>query len=312
MSKRGSGPEISPGFVLLDKPAGVTSHDMVSRVRKLIGTRRVGHAGTLDPAATGVLVLGIGRATRLLGPIAAADKSYQATVRFGMSTTTDDADGELLAKANAATVSAADLAAVLPAYQGLIRQRPSAVSAIKVDGRRAYARVRAGEQVELAAREVRVDYIRLTGWHPAGDVVDADIEVSCGSGTYIRALARDLGETLGVGGHVRTLRRTRLGPLPVADCVDLAQFVTDPQVVPLAVAGPRWFPTAQVSVAQAVDLSFGRRIQIDWADSSAQVLLADPAGQVIALAESKDGMLAPVLVFADPNAVDPGEDGAGK
>jgi tRNA pseudouridine55 synthase len=298
--------------VLLDKPVGVTSHDMVSRVRRLVGTRRVGHAGTLDPAATGVLVLGIGRATRLLGPIAAADKSYRATVRFGLSTTTDDAEGESVRQVDASRLTAADLLAAIPAFQGQIMQRPSAVSAIKVDGRRAYARVRSGEHVELAARPVRVDSIRLTGWQPAGDLVDAEVEVTCGSGTYIRALARDLGQALGVGGHVRALRRTRLGPVPVDDCVELEQFVAEPRVEPLAAAGPRWFDIVPVSCEQAVDLSFGRPVPHESISPAAQVLLTDPGGQVVALAKSKDGMLSPVLVFADPNAVNLGEDGAGK
>ncbi len=309
MSRRRSGPEVPPGFVLLDKPGGVTSHDMVNRVRRLVGTRRVGHAGTLDPAATGVLVLGVGRATRLLGPIAAADKSYRATIRLGESTTTDDAEGATVSTVDASRVTPDDLTALLPAFHGLIRQRPSAVSAIKVDGRRAYARVRAGENVELADREVRVDSIRLIGWHPAGDVVDADIDVTCGSGTYIRALARDLGDSLGVGGHVRTLRRTRLGPLPVADCVDLVTFESDPQVVPLAVAGARWFPVVPVSREQTVEVSFGRPIPGGPDFSSPQVLLADPDGQVVALAKPKDGMLAPVLVFADPIVVDRSDSG---
>lgn len=200
---------------MVDKPAGMTSHDVVGRVRRLVGTRKVGHAGTLDPMATGVLVLGVNRATRLLGHLALHDKTYEATIRLGQDTVTDDAEGEVIASPGAAGLAEEAITQAVAALTGDIEQRPSAVSAIKVDGQRSYARVRAGEQVELAARPVTVSRFSVLARRDITvdgvAVVDLDVVVDCSTGTYVRALARDLGQALGTGGHLTALRRTRVG-----------------------------------------------------------------------------------------------------
>ncbi len=201
----------APGLVVVDKPAGMTSHDVVSRCRRIFATRKVGHAGTLDPMATGVLVVGIERATKILGLLTAADKSYAATIRLGQTTTTEDAEGEVLQTVSASQVSDADIEAAVAALRGDISQTPSAVSAIKVGGKRAYQLAREGQTVELAARPVRIDRFEVRDVRRSADVVDVDVEVDCSSGTYIRALARDIGEALGVGAHLTALRRTRVG-----------------------------------------------------------------------------------------------------
>ncbi|OBI12117.1 tRNA pseudouridine(55) synthase TruB [Mycobacterium sp. E2497] len=206
-----SGPGIGPGLVLVDKPAGMTSHDVVGRCRRIFSTRRVGHAGTLDPMATGLLVIGIDRATKILGLLTAASKSYAATVRLGQTTSTEDAEGEVLHSVSAAHLAREAIDAAVAGLRGDIEQVPSAVSAIKVDGRRAYRLVREGQAVELAARPVRIDRFEVLDVRPAGEFVDVDVEVDCSSGTYVRALARDVGVALGVGGHLRALRRTRVG-----------------------------------------------------------------------------------------------------
>ena len=204
------------GLVVVDKPGGMTSHDVVARVRRLAGTRKVGHAGTLDPMATGVLVLGVERATRLLGHLMLTEKAYDATVRLGVATTTDDAEGEVTASVPTAGLDEASVREAAAAFVGELEQVPSAVSAIKVDGRRAYARVRAGEEVELAPRSVTVHELVVHDVRLGDDVVDVDLRVRCSSGTYIRAIARDLGAALGVGGHLTALRRTAVGPYDLA------------------------------------------------------------------------------------------------
>ncbi|HWN32921.1 MAG TPA: tRNA pseudouridine(55) synthase TruB, partial [Pseudonocardia sp.] len=200
------------GLVVVDKPGGLTSHDVVGRLRRLLGTRKIGHAGTLDPMATGVLVLGVERATRLLGHLALDTKAYAATIRLGVATSTDDAEGEVTATRDAGAVDEAEVRAGMAALTGAIEQVPSSVSAIKVDGKRAYRRVRDGEQVELAARPVTVAEFALDAVHRGDGHTDLDVRVECSSGTYVRALARDLGAGLGVGGHLTALRRTRVGP----------------------------------------------------------------------------------------------------
>lgn len=299
------------GFVMIDKPAGWTSHDVVARARRVLGTRKVGHAGTLDPLATGVLVLGIGRATKLLGMIAGGDKEYRATIRLGVTTHTDDREGEVWAQVPADHLTADLIQAAMAEFIGDISQRPSSVSAIKVDGRRAHERVRGGEHVELAARQVTVAAFELAAHRLAGpdtEVPHLDIEVRvvCGSGTYVRALARDLGSALGVGGHVVELRRTRLGPISVDECETIAQFEAAPDVVSLGEAATRWFPLVQVSATGSVDLRHGRAIDLPAGAASdsatARVLAADPGGEVVALVEPRSGMLAPVIVFMAPPA----------
>ncbi|WP_255361996.1 tRNA pseudouridine(55) synthase TruB, partial [Mycobacterium sp. 1081908.1] len=202
---------MGPGLVVVDKPAGMTSHDVVGRCRRIFSTRRVGHAGTLDPMATGVLVIGVERATKILGLLTAASKSYAATIRLGQTTSTEDAEGEVLQTVPAGHVTDSQIEAAVAGLRGDIEQVPSAVSAIKVDGRRAYRLVREGQTVELAARPVRIERFEVLAVRRDGDVIDVDVDVDCSSGTYIRALARDLGAALGVGGHLTALRRTRVG-----------------------------------------------------------------------------------------------------
>jgi tRNA pseudouridine55 synthase len=221
------------GLLVVDKPSGLTSHDVVARVRRLAGTRRVGHAGTLDPAATGVLVLGLGRATRLLGHLALADKDYLATIRLGEATTTDDAEGEQVSSASTARLGEDAVRSAVGGMVGELDQVPSAVSAVKVGGVRSYARVRAGEQVELAARTVTVSaFDVLAVRRPAPDLLDLDVAVTCSTGTYVRALARDLGVELGVGGHLTALRRTRVGGFDLTAARTLDELAAGVDVVP--------------------------------------------------------------------------------
>ena len=229
------------GLLVVDKPAGMTSHDVVARVRRLAGTRKVGHAGTLDPMATGVLVLGLGRATRLLGHLTLTDKAYDATIRLGVVTTTDDAEGEVVATSPVDAVTEHDVREALAGFVGEIDQVPSSVSAVKVAGRRAYERVRAGEDVQLASRRVRIEEILVRDVRPA----EVEVSVRCSSGTYIRALARDLGARLGVGGHLTALRRTAVGPYALADAHPLEQLEGDLPVLPLAAAARQGFPGAR-------------------------------------------------------------------
>jgi tRNA pseudouridine55 synthase len=287
-----SGPD---GLVVIDKPGGWTSHDVVGRLRRLAGTRRVGHAGTLDPMATGVLVCGIGRATRLLGHLALTSKTYRATIRLGVRTNTDDADGEVLEQTPVA-VSADRLAVAMAALTGDIEQVPSSVSAIKVRGQRAYARVRAGEEVTLAPRRVQVTRFELVARR--GD--DLDVVVSCSSGTYVRALARDLGEALGCGAHLSTLRRTRVGPFDDSAAASLDRLnaigsVTEALIsLPEAVGAA--FPRRDLDPDEAREVSFGRRIAATGHDRPVGAFAPD--GTVVALMEDRDGAARPLVVFA--------------
>ncbi|MFE6734000.1 tRNA pseudouridine(55) synthase TruB [Microbacterium sp. NPDC057650] len=250
---------VSPGILLVDKPGGLTSHDVVARVRRAFGTRKVGHAGTLDPMATGLLVIGIEGATRLLTYIVGADKTYEATIRLGQATTTDDAEGEIVSTTDTGDVPASAIEAGIAALTGEISQVPSAVSAIKVDGRRAYDRVRAGEQVELAAREVTVSRFEVLAERRTDGGIDLDVIVDCSSGTYIRALARDLGAGLGVGGHLTALRRSRVGRFDVADAVTIDQLAEAEPMTPAA-AAERVLPVLAVTADEARDLRHGKRL----------------------------------------------------
>ena len=297
-------PTAPDGVVVVDKPAGWTSHDVVARMRWLAGTRKVGHAGTLDPMATGVLVVGIGRATRLLTYIVGADKEYTATIRLGVSTTTDDAEGETLAVTDASGVTAQAIAAGVAALTGDIQQVPSAVSAIKVDGQRAYARVRAGEDVELAARPVTVSRFEVHDVRAVDGVVDIDVTVVVTSGTYVRALARDLGARLGVGGHLTALRRTRVGGyrLDVARTLDeLAEVAPDVpiDVVSRADSARATFPVRELTPQESVALSYGQRLSAGDDDTTTGPTAAiAPDGRLVALVETRGGAVRPVLVFA--------------
>ena len=279
------------GILLVDKPGGMTSHDVVARTRRAFGTRKVGHAGTLDPMATGLLVVGIEAATRLLTFVVGADKTYRATIRLGQSTGTDDADGEIVATAEperVAAITAARIAAGVADLTGAISQVPSAVSAIKVDGRRAYDRVRAGEEVVLAARDVVVSRFEVISDSPAvGGTRDLDVIVDCSSGTYIRALARDLGAALGVGAHLTALRRTRVGPFDVAEAVAL-DGLAEAQPLSAAAAAGRILPVLPVSAQEAVDLRHGKRLagQRDRLEG-VRAAAIDPDGALVGIVERR-------------------------
>jgi tRNA pseudouridine55 synthase len=285
------------GIVVVDKPAGLTSHDVVARMRRIAGTRKVGHAGTLDPMATGVLVLGIERATRLLGHLSLHDKTYEATIRLGVSTVTDDAEGDVVAVASAAAVADRAVAEGIAALTGDIQQRPSAVSAIKVDGVRSYARVRSGEDVELPARPVTVSEFRVVELRRIADVLDLDVVVTCSSGTYIRALARDLGSSLGVGGHLRALRRTRVGAFGLDQARTLEQLGESFALVPLADAVAAAFPRVDVDDATAATVLHGGRPATVLPDGGPVGVFA-PDGRVLSLAEPAGGTLKALVVFS--------------
>lgn len=351
-------PQGPSGLMVIDKPAGMSSHDVVSRMRRIAGTRRVGHAGTLDPAATGVLILGVNKATKLLTYLVGQDKTYDATIRLGIETLTEDAEGEHTAAHPEAVEALTDMgpeqmrARILEAVAGLrgdIMQVPSAVSAIKINGVRSYARVRGGEEVELPARPVTISEFTVhsvtagfaeyvvedpEGEHVATSVpvIDCDVTVSCSSGTYIRALARDLGKALGTGGHLTALRRTRVGAVRLQDAADLAELTArreasegpleDLPLLPLEKAARRIFGARELSAAEASDISYGRRIApsgdgtvvkrsahasadeqgaIQHASVEGIVAGFAPDGTLVALLENKmqrgKAQAAPVLVF---------------
>ena len=288
--------ELPAGLVVVDKPAGVTSHDVVARVRRLAGTRKVGHAGTLDPMATGVLVLGVNRATRLLGHLLLTDKGYDATIRLGVATTTDDAEGEELSRAGVEGVTDDAVRAALAGQVGEIEQVPSAVSAIKVDGRRAYDRVRAGEQVELAARRVRIDTIEVRSVTPGADVLDVDVSVRCSSGTYVRAIARDLGTALGTGGHLTALRRTSVGAFGLDSARTLEELAEEFTMLPIGDGARTSFPAYELDEAQARDVRFGRSLTTQLGHEGAVALFA-PDGEFLALYEQRGEVARAVAVF---------------
>jgi tRNA pseudouridine55 synthase len=296
------------GLVIVDKPGGMTSHDVVARIRRLAGTRRVGHAGTLDPMATGVLVVGVEKATRLLGYLALTEKQYDATIRLGQSTTTDDAEGEITATAPAAHVSAAllskaallsedVLAAAVEGLTGEISQVPPAVSAIKVDGQRAYRLTRAGAAPELKPRPVTVHEFTVTAIRRNGDLLDVDATVRCSSGTYIRALARDLGAALGTGGHLVRLRRTRVGEYGLEDARTLEQLAERFEVMPLAQAAAAAFPRRDLSADEARRLAHGGRLPA-CIDSERPTAAFAPDGSLVALLTEQAGQARPLVVFA--------------
>lgn len=302
MSKAPANP--TSGVLLVDKPQGITSHDVVSRARKAIGTRRVGHAGTLDPMATGLLILGVNAATRLLTWVVGLDKEYTATIRLGAGTNTDDAEGELLGLPDAAALAAVTDEAVasgVAALTGPILQRPSSVSAIKVDGRRAYTLAREGEDVVLPERPVTVSAFEvLAVRRGAGDDaawIDIDVRVECSSGTYIRALARDLGAGLGVGGHLTALRRTRIGPFTVAGASGIAEGdlagLADRMLRPTDVA-TGLFERLDLTEEQAADLGHGKRIALGETGAGTLAAVA-PDGRLVGLVQNVSGR-AHVLV----------------
>jgi tRNA pseudouridine55 synthase len=289
------------GLVIVDKPQGLTSHDVVGRIRRLAGTRRVGHAGTLDPMATGVLVIGVEKATRLLGHLALSEKEYSATIRLGQATDTDDAEGQVIAETSAAGVSEASLEAAAAALTGEIEQVPPGYSAIKVAGKRAYRLARQGAAPELAARPVTVAAFTVRAVRRVGDLVDADVTVTCSSGTYIRALARDLGRALGVGGHLTALRRTRVGPYEIAGAATLDQLAATFAVIPLAEAAAVAFRPVHLTEDQARSVAHGGRVAIsdlDWPGAAPGPVAAfGPDGSLIALFTEEAGQARPLAVF---------------
>jgi tRNA pseudouridine55 synthase len=281
---------VSPGILLVDKPAGLTSHDVVARTRRALDTRKVGHAGTLDPMATGLLVIGVEGATRLLTYIVGADKTYEATIRLGQTTGTDDADGEILTRASAESwnsVTPDRVSAGIRALTGAISQVPSSVSAIKVDGRRAYDRVRAGEEVVLAARDVTVSRFEVIAERTGDGFLDLDVVVDCSSGTYIRSLARDLGAALGVGGHLTALRRSRVGDFDIADAVTVDGVVETALLTPAA-AAVRVLDPLPVSTEEARDLRHGKRL-LGQADrlTGASAAAIDEDGVLVGVVERR-------------------------
>jgi tRNA pseudouridine55 synthase len=283
--------------VIVDKPGGFTSHDVVARLRRILRTRKIGHAGTLDPMATGVLVCGVERGTKLLGHLALDTKAYTATIRLGVATTTDDAEGEPIAAVDASGVEEAAVRAGMAELTGEIAQVPSSVSAIKIDGRRAYARVRAGEDVVLPARPVTISEFTLHRLRRGDSVTDLDVEVSCSSGTYVRALARDLGAGLGVGGHLTALRRTRVGPFTLAHARTLEQLEAHPELsLPLDEAVAVAFPRRDVDAALAADLSHGR--PLPPASLAGTYGVFGPDGRAVGLVIERDGGARPVVVLA--------------
>jgi tRNA pseudouridine55 synthase len=304
----------------VDKPQGWTSHDVVGRMRWIAGTRKVGHAGTLDPMATGVLVVGINKATRLLTYIVGTSKTYTATIRLGESTVTDDAEGEVVATASAAAVTDEAIRAGVASLTGEIQQVPSSVSAIKVNGERAYARVRSGQDVKLAARAVTIHRFDLHGIRreQGGDVVDVDVTVECSSGTYIRALARDLGISLGVGGHLTELRRTHVGPYSLDQARTLEQLAEDLEVLEMSQAARALMPNRELSAEETTEISFGRRIAAGAPAGSAEAATADrpaaafaPDGSLVALLADTGNFAKPVLVFAPGTGGQPSSEQAG-
>ena len=284
------------GLVIVDKPAGPTSHDVVARIRRLAGTRRVGHAGTLDPMATGVLVVGVEKATRLLGHLALTEKDYAATIRLGQATDSGDADGEIISVVPVAGLSAAALTAALAALTGEIQQVPPGISAIKVAGKRAYQLTREGAAPQLAARTVTVRELVLQSVRPVGQLLDADVTVTCSSGTYVRAIARDLGAALGVGGHLTALRRTRVGPYTIAMARSLDDLAASFAVIPLADAAAAAFPRRELTAEEAAKVAHGARLPALGADSG-PVAAYSPEGMLVALLTQEAGQARSLAVF---------------
>ena len=277
------------GFLVIDKPAGITSHDVVAKIRKRFATKRVGHAGTLDPMATGVLVLGVGIATKLLQFIVAGTKRYEATIRLGVKTTTDDQEGEIVSQVDANHLSDQEIKSALTKFVGLIQQVPSSVSAIKVDGKRAYDLVREGVDVELAARPVEISELKIAKIHRA-EFVEIDIEVTCSAGTYIRAIARDLGDALGVGGHLVSLRRTLVAPF----AIESAAGIEDAPLLPLVEVISEVLPIRELSEVEVSELRVGRKITTT---GRAGTIAAIHENKLVALITDDANGAQPVSVF---------------
>jgi len=295
------------GLLIVDKPAGWTSHDVVARARRLCATRKVGHAGTLDPMATGVLVLGINRATKLLTFLVGCDKTYTATIRLGQSTITDDADGEIATSHDVSGLTAEAVQRGVAALTGELAQVPSSVSAIKVNGQRSYARVRAGQDVVLPSRQVtvrRFDILDHRTRTVQGQVVwDLDVRVEVSSGTYIRALARDLGAALDVGGHLTVLRRTRVGRFGIEGAhsipyLEIASEADGIPIVPLSAAARDSFDVRELTAPEAVAIGYGQRIASQLAGRSQPIAAFAPDGHLVAMLDESGSLAKARVVFA--------------
>ena len=285
------------GFLVVDKEPGMTSHDVVAIARRALGTRKVGHAGTLDPMATGVLVLGFNNGTRLLQYITDGDKSYQATIVLGVSTITDDFEGEVIATVDASAITDEQINAKLGSMRGTFMQRPSSVSAVKVDGERAYDRVRSGETVVLASREVTISRLDILQIRRSKKRVEIDIEVTCSAGTYIRAIARDCGDGLKVGGHLSALRRTRVAGFTTTGAASIAGLKSaEFSTLDLADVARATFPVREIALDEKLELSFGRTLTANPADGVYAGI--SPANELIALLSNVDGKAKPIAVFA--------------
>ena len=291
---------MTDGFLVVDKEPAMTSHDVVAVARKALGTRKVGHAGTLDPMATGVLVLGFGNGTRLLQYITDGDKSYLATVVLGATTVTDDQEGEVISEADASAVTDQEIRDGLAKMIGQIQQRPSSVSAVKVGGERAYDRVRAGEVFELAARTITISSLDTLEIRRVKSRIEIDIDVTCSAGTFIRAIARDLGSDLQVGGHLSALRRTRVAGFPIAQAIsftDLKAQTFSP--LELADVARATFEVRELALDEVLELSFGRPL---LPNQSEQIFAAlSPDNRLIALLKNESGKAKPIAVFAAAN-----------
>ncbi|MFK0257247.1 tRNA pseudouridine(55) synthase TruB [Streptomyces sp. NPDC090445] len=296
--------KVPDGLVIVDKPSGFTSHDVVAKMRGIAKTRRVGHAGTLDPMATGVLVLGVEKATKLLGHLALTEKEYLGTIRLGQNTLTDDAEGEITSSADASGVTREAVDAGIAKLTGEIMQVPSKVSAIKIKGVRSYKRARDGEDFEIPARPVTISSFQVYDMREAEaedgtKVVDLVVSVVCSSGTYIRALARDLGADLGVGGHLTALRRTRVGPYKLDRARTLDQLQEELTIMPIGEAAAAAFPRWDLDARRASLLANGVRIEMpDMYEDGRTVAVFGPQGQLLALVESKGGKAKSLAVFA--------------
>jgi len=288
----------TPGLVLIDKPTGWTSHDVVAKVRKAIGTKKVGHAGTLDPLATGLLVLGIESGTKLLTFLVGADKTYEAVIRLGQQTISDDSESAVIATASPdeiAKLSDEDIAREIAKLTGVIMQTPSSVSAIKVAGKRAYDLVRAGEEVELKAREVKIYSFEMLSVNRVSGFMDVKVRVECSSGTYIRAMARDLGSLLGVGGHITALRRTKVGHFDVTEANSIEEL-GELRLTELATAARQLFPVVELTESEVTDLIHGKRIS-GKSELSGLAAGLSTSGKLVAVLESVKTDLKSVVVF---------------
>jgi len=288
------------GFLVVDKQPGMTSHDVVSVARRSLGTRKVGHAGTLDPMATGILVLGFNNGTRLLQYITDGDKDYLATMVLGSATVTDDSQGEVIDTTDASHISDQQIEDEIAKMRGTILQRPSSVSAVKIDGERAYNRVRSGEDVVLPAREVTISSLEILQIRRMDSAIEVDIHVTCSAGTFIRAIARDCGAALGVGGHLNSLRRTRIAGFGLKRAVTLDQLKSkDFETLDIADVARSTFAVREIALDEKIELSFGRALAAN-PDNNIYAGI-DSSNQLIALLQNVDGKAKPIAVFAPAN-----------